>query len=236
MLSLFGDVTNVLKIAFVMVAAYLLGSLNIAIIVTKIFTGKDIRTMGSGNGGFTNVMRSVGKTAGIITFVGDFLKCVISVLIGGFVIKTLNTDVISQRELWGYGEYLAGMCCFLGHIFPVYFKFKGGKGVVTVAALTAMINFPVFAIGFVVFAIVFICTKIVSISSIIAAFAIFAATFFVTYFYNFKSVGDVSLDYVAAVTALTFVICGSVVIKHRTNIQRLLKGEEKKLSLKKKDK
>ena len=236
MLSLFGDVTNVLKIAFVMVAAYLLGSLNIAIIVTKIFTGKDIRTMGSGNGGFTNVMRSVGKTAGIITFVGDFLKCVISVLIGGFVIKTLNTDVISQRELWGYGEYLAGMCCFLGHIFPVYFKFKGGKGVVTVAALTAMINFTVFAIGFVVFAIVFICTKIVSISSIIAAFAIFAATFFVTYFYNFKSVGDVSLDYVAAVTALTFVICGSVVIKHRTNIQRLLKGEEKKLSLKKKDK
>ncbi|MBQ3691938.1 MAG: glycerol-3-phosphate acyltransferase, partial [Clostridia bacterium] len=194
MLSLFTDVSNIIKILLVMIIAYLLGSLNIAIIVTKIFTGKDIRTMGSGNGGFTNVMRSVGTTAGIITFVGDFLKCVISVLIGGFLFKTLRTDVFTTRELWKYGEYLAGMCCFLGHVYPIYFKFKGGKGVVTVAALAAIINFPVFLIAFAAFAIVFLCTKIVSISSIISAVVLFAATASVVYFYNYKTVGNVSLD------------------------------------------
>ncbi len=236
MLSLFTDVSNIIKILLVMLVAYLLGSLNIAIIVTKIFTGKDIRTMGSGNGGFTNVMRSVGVAAGIITFVGDFLKCVISVLIGGFVLKTLNTDYFSQQELWKYGEYLAGMCCFLGHIYPVYFKFKGGKGVVTVAALAAVINFPVFLITLAAFAIVFVCTKIVSISSIISAFILFASTFLVLYFYNYRTLGNVKLEYVIAVSAATFVICAAVVVKHRANIQRLLKGEEKKLVLKKKEK
>ena len=236
MVSLFSDISNVIKILSVMLIAYLLGSLNIAIIVTKIFTGKDIRTMGSGNGGFTNVMRSVGVTAGVITFVGDFLKCVISVLIGGFLLKTLNTDYFSQQELWKYGEYLAGMCCFLGHIYPVYFKFKGGKGVVTVAALAAVINFPVFLIAFVAFAIVFVCTRIVSISSIISAVVLFFATFFVLYFYNYKGIGNVTLEYVIAVSSATFIICGSVIVKHRANIQRLVKGEEKKLVLKKKDK
>lgn len=234
MLSLFTDFSNILKIFAVMLAAYLLGSLNIAIIVTKIFTGKDIRTMGSGNGGFTNVMRSVGTTAGIITFVGDFLKCVISVLIGGFVMRTLNTEIFNSKELWGYGEYLAGMCCFLGHIFPVYFKFKGGKGVVTVAALTAVINFPVFLVGLIVFAIVFLCTKIISISSIISAFGILGATYLITYFHNYKQLGEVSFEYVIAVTVLTFIICATVIIKHKSNIQRLLKGEEKKLEIKKK--
>lgn len=236
MLSLFTDVSNIIKILLVMAVAYLLGSLNIAIIVTKIFTGKDIRTMGSGNGGFTNVMRSVGVTAGIITFVGDFLKCVVSVLIGGFVLKTLHTSFFSQQELWKYGEYLAGMCCFLGHIYPVYFKFKGGKGVVTVAALAAVINFPVFLITFAAFAIVFVCTKIVSISSIISAFVLFASTALVLYFYNYKTVGNVSLEYVIAVSSATFVICAAVVVKHRANIGRLLRGEEKKLVLKMKDK
>ena len=235
MLSLFTDVSNIVKLFAVMAVAYLLGSIDIAIVVTKIFTGKDIRTMGSGNAGFTNVMRSVGATAGVITFIGDFLKCVVSVLIGGFVMKTLNTDVFSQRELWGYGEYIGGMCCFLGHIFPVYFKFKGGKGVVTLAALTAVINPIVFVICFAVFAGVFLCTKIISISSIIGSITVIAVTFLVTYFFNYKYQNVVSFDYVLAVTAIQFVISGTVIIKHRANIQRLLRGEEKKLVLKKKE-
>lgn len=236
MLSLFTDVSNIVKLVAVMAVAYLLGSIDIAIVVTKIFTGKDIRTMGSGNAGFTNVMRSVGATAGVLTFIGDFLKCVVSVLIGGFVMKTLNTDVFSQRELWGYGEYIGGMCCFLGHIFPIYFKFKGGKGVVTLAALTAVINFPAFVVCLVIFAIVFLCTRIISISSIIGSIAVVAATFLITYFVSYKSKGIVSFDYVIAVTAIQFIISGTIILKHKANIQRLLRGEEKKLVLKKKNK
>jgi len=234
MIGLFADFHNILRMLLVMVIAYLLGSLNIAIIVTKIFTGgKDIRTMGSGNAGFTNVMRSVGTVAGILTFIGDFLKCVAAVIVGGLICKNM-TGSSNVTELSGYGRYLAGMCCFLGHIYPVYFKFKGGKGIVTMAALSAVINFPVFAVSFLSFAITFIITKIVSISSIIGSSVLVFATFLITYFYNYKALGAVSFEYVVTVSILTFAISATTIIKHRANIKRLLKGEEKKLSLKKK--
>lgn len=235
MLSLFTDPINIVKIIAVMVVAYLLGSLNIAIIVTKAFTGEDIRKMGSGNGGFTNVMRSVGTTAGVITFIGDFLKCVVAVVIGGLLFATMTTT-LPHNELVGYGKYLAGMCCFLGHIFPVYFGFKGGKGVVTVAALLAVINPVIFAVAVTTFLIMFICTKIVSISSIISGVVIVISTFLFTYFYSYKASGKYPLEYVVTVTIMTFVICGSVIAKHHANIGRLLRGEEKKLELKKKPK
>ena len=185
MLGLFTDLSNVLKIVIVMIIAYLLGSINVAILITKIFTGKDIRTMGSGNAGFTNVMRSVGKLAGVLTFIGDFLKCVIAIVIGGLIFKTMN-GTANPTELSGYGRYLAGMCCFIGHIYPIYFKFKGGKGVVTMAALAAVINFPVFAVSFLTFAVTFVITKIVSISSILGSCMLVVSTFLVTYFYNYK--------------------------------------------------
>ncbi len=233
MLSLFTDPINIVKIVLVMVIAYLLGSLNIAIIVTKAFTGKDIRTMGSGNGGFTNVMRSVGTTAGIITFVGDFLKCVISVIIGGLIFKTMNTS-LEPIEVVGYGKYFAGMCCFLGHVFPIYFGFKGGKGVVTVAALLAVINPVIFGVAIATFLIMFLSTKIVSISSIVSGVAIIISTFLFTYFYSYKYSQKVPLEYVVTVTIMTVIICGSVIAKHHENIVRLLHGEEKKLTLKKK--
>ena len=132
------------------------------------------------------------------------------------------------------GKYLAGMCCFLGHIFPVYFGFKGGKGVVTVAALLAVINPIIFGIAVATFLVMFLCTKIVSISSIVSGVVIIISTFFVTYFYNYKAAGKVPFEYVVTVTIMTFVICGSVIAKHHANIVRLIHGEEKKLTLKKK--
>ncbi len=233
MLSLFSDGMNIAKILAVIVIAYLLGSINVAILVTKAFTGKDIRTMGSGNAGFTNVMRSVGKTAGIITFVGDFLKCVAAVIIGGLIFKTMSTEAVNMKELSGYGEYLAGVCCFFGHIFPVYFKFKGGKGVVTMAALIACINFPVFLISFCVFIIVFLISKIISLSSLISSVVFTITTFVFTYMYNFRYLHEVGFEYVVTVSVLTLGITVTTFIKHRSNIQRLLSGTEKKLTLKK---
>ncbi len=232
MLGLFTDLSNVLKIVIVMIIAYLLGSINVAILITKIFTGKDIRTMGSGNAGFTNVMRSVGKLAGVLTFIGDFLKCVIAIVIGGLIFKTMN-GTANPTELSGYGRYLAGMCCFIGHIYPIYFKFKGGKGVVTMAALAAVINFPVFAVSFLTFAVTFVITKIVSISSILGSCMLVVSTFLVTYFYNYKYLGAVSFEYVVTVSIFTLAISATTIIKHKDNIKRLLKGEEKKLELKK---
>lgn len=235
MLSIFTDASNIIKFVAVIAIAYLLGSLNIAIITTKLFTGKDIRTMGSGNAGFTNVMRSVGSVAGVITFVGDFMKCVVAVIVGGLIFSTMTSDTANVTELAGYGKYLGGMFSFLGHLYPVYFKFKGGKGVVTMAALIAVINFPAFIPTLLTFAIIFICTKIISISSIIAAVVLATSNFLVLYLYNFKQIGEVSFEYVAFVSIMTLVMCAVVIIKHKDNIKRLIKGEEKKLTLKKKE-
>ncbi len=233
MLGLFSDISNVVKILAVMIGAYLLGSIDVAILVTKIFTGKDIRTMGSGNAGFTNVMRSVGKLAGALTFIGDFLKCAIAVVLGGIVFSTMTSDTANAAEIAGYGKYLAGMCCFLGHIFPIYFKFKGGKGIVTMAALAAVINIYVFLISIATFIVTFLITKIVSISSILGSCMLVISTFLVTYFYNYKHLGAVSFEYVITVSILTLAISATTIIKHKDNIKRLLKGEEKKLTLKK---
>ena len=120
--------------------AYLLGSINTAVLVTGIVTKgkKDIRQMGSGNAGFTNVLRSVGKVPAIITIVCDALKCIIAVLIGGFIFSFASVafqgeSPIFINELINCGKYVAGIFCILGHSYPVYFHFKGGKGVVTAA-------------------------------------------------------------------------------------------------------
>ena len=122
------------------ISAYLLGSINTAIVVTKIVTkGKqDIRQLGSGNAGFTNVLRSIGKVPAIITIVSDALKCIIAVLIGGFIFSSISADTqMLQGEFINCGKYVAGIFCILGHSYPVYFRFKGGKGVVAAAALMA---------------------------------------------------------------------------------------------------
>ena len=102
------------------VASYLLGSINSAVIISKKIYGYDVRDYGSGNAGMTNMFRSFGKTAGFLTLAGDVIKALVSVILG-FVL------------LGGPGQYVAGFFCMLGHIFPIYFKFKGGKGVSTAA-------------------------------------------------------------------------------------------------------
>ena len=153
------------------VVAYLLGSINFAIIITKIVDKKkDIREMGSGNAGFTNVLRSVGKGPAVFTIVFDFLKAIIAVVVGGLLFSTIlaNGDVQSA-EFSAYGKYLAGLCCIMGHMFPVYFGFKGGKGVVTTAALMAVADWRVFLVVLGIFAIVFVCSKIISLSSLTGA-------------------------------------------------------------------
>ena len=110
------------------IIAYLLGSLNPAIMITKLKTGKDIRTMGSGNAGFTNVLRSVGKGPAIATIVCDYLKGIIAVLIGWWLFSTLTvTNEVSPIEYVKYGRYLAGLFVILGHSFPIFYGFKGGK-------------------------------------------------------------------------------------------------------------
>lgn len=217
------------------VIAYLLGSINTAVMVTKIVTKgkKDIREMGSGNAGFTNVLRSVGKVPAIVTIICDALKCVIAVLVGGLIFSFATADnQIMSSEFISFGKYIAGIFCILGHSYPVYFHFKGGKGVVTAAALIVTEDWRVFIGVFGAFLIVFLITKIISASSITAAAVYGPFTFLATFFIDYMVKGY-SPAYVVFSTVAALIIGVFVIVKHKDNIGRLMRGEEKKITSKK---
>ncbi len=220
----------------VAVISYLLGSLSFSIIFTKLLDhNTDIRSLGSGNAGATNVLRSVGPKAAVYTFIFDFAKGAISVIIGRAVFAYVGGLVGAPAITMHYGAYIGGVLCVIGHIFPIYFGFKGGKGILTSAAMIALIDWRVFIIVISVFIILFLITRIVSLASICAAAAFPVSTFLVTYFVDYH--GDsssVSLTYVLITTAIALLMAVILIVKHRTNITRILNGTEKKLAIHKK--
>ncbi len=217
------------------VFAYLLGSVNTAVIVTSIATkGKcDIRDMGSGNAGFTNVLRSVGKVPAILTIIFDLLKSVIAVLVGGYLFSVVFTGSKDIDGIVMVGKYLCGFFCILGHSFPIYFHFKGGKGIVTAAGMMIVADWRVFLISLITFLIVFIFTKIVSLSSITCACLFPVYTFITTYCIDYMNF-HYKLTYVVLCILASVFIALFVVIKHSSNIKRLMAGEEKKITVKNK--
>lgn len=213
--------------------AYLLGSINTAVIVTKIFTkGGDIRMMGSGNAGFTNVLRSVGKVPAILTIVCDLLKSVVAVLIGGWIFAMLSSGMPDSEAIVRLGKYLCGFFCILGHSFPAYFKFKGGKGIVTAAGMMLVADWRVFVMIVATFLIIFILSRIISLASIICACMFPVYTFINCFFFDFL-IFKFPGWYVFACVVTAFMIAVFVVVKHSSNITRLIRGEEKKITAKK---
>lgn len=220
------------------VIAYLLGSINPAVIVTKIVTkGKqDIRNMGSGNAGFTNVLRSVGKVPAIITIVCDALKCMIAVFIGYYLFMWLAN--VPQQDAWFRSclfncvKYFAGVFCILGHAFPLYFHFKGGKGIVTAAALMLSSDWRVFLLILATFLVIFLIGRIISLASIISACLYAPFTFLFTFVFD-HLLTQPCLWYVLITTFCALIIGVFAVVMHRENIKRLLRGEEKKIHAKK---
>ena len=214
--------------------AYLLGSINTAVLVTGIVTKgkKDIRQMGSGNAGFTNVLRSVGKVPAIITIVCDALKCIIAVLIGGFIFSFASVAFQGEspvfiNELINCGKYVAGIFCILGHSYPVYFHFKGGKGVAVAAASILCLEPLVFLIVILVFAAVVAMTKYVYLGSIMAAL-LYPLLLNRIYFLLHQADPGIFVSGFSLLAALL------VVIMHKDNIRRLLAGKESKLNLRRK--
>lgn len=199
--------------AITAIAAYLLGSLNSGIIVSKLKYGQDIRNFGSGNAGLTNMHRIYGKDGAVLTLVGDIGKQIVSVVIGALLLGI-------------EGAYLAGTFCMLGHIFPVYYRFKGGKGVLTAATMILLIDPVIFAVLFIIFALVLLITRYVSLSSIIAAITYPAAV----------NVAYGMGDNVTPLFALLFslFIGAMVIFMHRSNLYRLFNGTESKFSFHKK--
>ncbi|MBQ9471753.1 MAG: glycerol-3-phosphate 1-O-acyltransferase PlsY [Ruminococcus sp.] len=224
-----------------MVIAYLIGSLNPAIIITRLKTGKDIRTMGSGNAGFTNVLRSVGTGPAVATIVCDYLKGIIAVLIGWWIFSALTvTNDVAPIEYVKYGRYLAGMCVILGHTFPIYYGFKGGKGVVTANALMLVVDWRVFLMIVATFLLIFFVTKIISLGSIVCAALYPVYTLLVTYFMDYLpflgTENELRFRFVLISTACAAAVGAMVIIMHKENIGRLLRGEEKRIKAKGSDK
>lgn len=169
----------------------------------------------------------------IFTIVCDALKCVVAVIIGWLIFSTIPADSqILSNEFGNCGKYIAGIFAILGHSYPVYFHFKGGKGVVTAAALIASEDWRVFIAVIAAFLIVFACSKIISLSSITAAALYGPFTFLATFLFDYPN--GYSLGYVILSTVAALIIGIFVIVKHKDNIKRLMRGEEKKITAKKK--
>ena len=196
-----------------MIVAYLFGGVNFAIIITKAFIHKDIREFGSGNAGMTNVLRTVGKKAAVLVTLGDFSKGLLSVLLVRLVFV-----LFGQQDNSLPFEYLAAIFALLGHLFPIFYKFKGGKGIlVSAGGLLAISPFAVLC-SVIAFAIGTFSTKIVSVGSIVSA-VVFPITIFVirTLEQSPTRIWE---------TALGVLIGGAIIFMHRANIGRLIRGEE----------
>lgn len=205
---------GVLSVVLVAVIAYLLGSLNFAIIISGKKYKDDIRSYGSKNAGMTNMMRTYGKSAAGLTLLGDALKAVVSCFVGYAVFGEI-------------GAYIAGLFCMIGHMFPLYYGFRGGKGVVTAAATILVCNPYVFIILFALFAILVLSTKYISLGSVMCMLL------YPLVLDRISRLGQNGQPphFVVIVSAL--LMTALVVFKHKENIGRLLKGQENKFSFKK---
>ncbi|MBQ8304587.1 MAG: glycerol-3-phosphate 1-O-acyltransferase PlsY [Clostridia bacterium] len=215
--------TNILLAFAAVILAYLIGSINFAVIFSRIFIKKDIREVGSGNAGMTNVMRVAGALPGILTFVFDALKGFVACFIGKMIFSHLHTVTENPFFLAIYGVFICGVACMLGHVFPVFFSFKGGKGVAVSVGIFAVCCPIAIISGLILFGILLATVKVMSISSLSATVVVVGASLI---FYD-KS----ALFWPQAVCA---VIMGAIVfLKHKDNIVRLVRGEENKFTIKK---
>lgn len=206
----------------VAVIAYLIGSINFSIILSKKMAGFDIREKGSGNAGTTNMLRSVGKKAAVITLICDILKGVVSILIAvlaGKIVKNLDNALLVQ---------LAGIFVIIGHTFPVFFKFKGGKGIATALGVLLMINWQIGLICLIFALVLMALTKMVSVGSIAAAILFPILVAFIDQNYIVQT-SNSNWSYLV----FSIIVALLVIFNHRANVQRILNGTENRLSFKK---
>ena len=205
--------------AYIIVAiiAYLIGSINFSVILSKKMAGFDLREKGSGNAGTTNMLRTVGKKGAAITLVLDVLKGVIAIFLAklvGNIWQDLDGALLVQ---------LAGILVVIGHTFPIFFKFKGGKGVATSLGVLLTLNWQIGLICLVFALVLMVLTQMVSLGSIAAAILYPVLTIFIGQ--NYIVPGNYIIS--------SIILAVIVVFNHRENVKRLLSGTENKISFKK---
>ena len=201
------------------IVAYLVGSINFSFIFSKKIAGFDVREKGSGNAGSTNMLRSVGKGAAALTLLCDILKGVVAILIAiaiGSIFKVSDKALLVQ---------IAGVAVVIGHTFPIFFGFKGGKGVATSLGILLMTNWQIGLICLVFALVLIILTQMVSLGSCAAAILFPVLTLFIKQHFI---VEDGSGYFIYSI-----ILAIIVLYNHRENIKRMLNGTENRISLKK---
>ncbi len=192
------------------VAAYFLGSVSTAVIFSKTLYGEDVRTKGSGNAGMTNMMRNYGKGPAALTLVADMLKTLLAMAIG--------------TSLCGVtGAYVGALFAVVGHVFPIFYGFKGGKGVASSAMIMLYLNVKVFLVVLLIFVLIVWATKYLSLASVICILIFPLMTYRMDIIPTDRGIRLV----------ITLIIAAIVFLKHRTNIVRIMNGNESKFSFKK---
>ena len=205
------------------IIAYLIGSIYFSVIISKKVAGFDVREKGSGNAGTTNMLRAVGKKAAAVTLICDVLKGVVSIgiaIILGNIVKDINRELLIQ---------VAGIAVVLGHTFPVFFGFKGGKGVATSLGILLLSNWQIGLICLVFGIVLIILTRMVSLGSCAAAVLFPVLTLFINDHYTVLTEGKSGSTYFIYSVILAII----VLYNHRSNIKRILSGTENKISFKK---
>ncbi|MBR3002154.1 MAG: glycerol-3-phosphate 1-O-acyltransferase PlsY [Clostridia bacterium] len=201
------------------IIAYLIGSINFSIIFSKKIAGFDVREKGSGNAGTTNMLRSVGKKAAALTLVCDILKGVVAIgvaLAVGYIFNADNKSILVQ---------IAGIAVVVGHTFPIFFGFKGGKGVATSLGILIMSNWKIGLICLAVGVALIAITRMVSVGSCVAAILFAVLTYFIKDNYI---VAEGSGYFIYSILLAAFIL-----FNHRSNIVRIFQGKENKISFKK---
>jgi glycerol-3-phosphate acyltransferase PlsY len=216
----------IICIILTVIIPYLICGINTAIVVVKVMSGRDIRMLGSGNAGLTNTYRVQGKAAAALVLTGDLLKGVTAVLLvqlSVFIILGVNPALPDSGLKWLL--YMAGVFGVLGHIFPVYYGFKGGKGVLVTAASLYAINWKSATLMIIIWAIIVAVTRYVSLGSIIAG-SLYPLCVLATSLLSRDKLPFANF-------AFALVIGITLVLMHRENIVRLCKGTENKFVIKK---
>ena len=198
--------------------SYLLGSISFAVIFSKLFAKKDVRDEGSGNAGMTNVLRTTGKLPAVLTLVCDLLKAIAAIFISRWIFSHLPFN-----EMVNVGAYIGGIAVVIGHIYPIFFNFRGGKGVLTCAGVFLVLDWKLCLISIAIFLIVTLLTGYVSLGSILSMAAAPISTLIV----GLTLRADVLMTRtVIWQTIFLCIIAGISIFMHRSNIKRLLNGTE----------
>ncbi len=209
----------ILKLCGIIILSYLLGSLSFSIIASNLMGKGDLREKGSGNAGLTNALRTGGKRVAVLTLIGDTLKGIGSIYISKWIMSAESTP---NAVKWGM--YAAAIAVVFGHVYPIFFRFRGGKGVLTTAAIVGVLDWRMLIALLAIFAIIFVISGIVSLSSITVAALLPAAVIVFP---------DPGFPYKIVFFAFLGI---TVIINHRENIHRLFNGTEKRLFHKKENK